>query len=1104
MTSLTEQQTRAVVSVDRNVLVSAGAGSGKTHVLVERYIELLRKNAEMSVSNIVAVTYTRKAAAEMRSRLKAKIAQLQMISSVEEKPRWNQCYSEIDGARIVTIHSLCESILKAFPVDAAIDPQFEIVDDVGQSQLLRNAIDKAFREVIDDSAEELELLLEQNIEDLRYWMQQCMKGSTQFKEAISTITQDGNLTEQKLLAYSQQRLAEFQKRAIDTALNDRSFKLAFSYVEQNPWRDETNELERLRGVMVSLTHDLLDGVCEHEQRWSKFCQLASIKVGRYGPKNGDADGIKAAMKEVMTIVSALTKKIPGELNDEDFKAFRLIVLFIRLAERAMRHYETEKRILLKLDYNDLIELAVSALEHEKSPAQEFYHQTIHAILVDEFQDTNVMQSRLIKLLASPSTNLFLIGDDKQSIYKFQGADVATFNSWKSEFAAVDAESILSLSQSFRSHPSVVAFINAMFENVMEDSNDSYKAKFEALSAARIEDVDAERVKVVVLPEFNSDGEPLKAAELKQVEAEAVASWISQHVANQTPVSLKTGNTRPLQYGDFAVLVQRNQDFADIEVALAAQQIPYVTLGGRGFLERQEIYDMQNLLSFLSYPQDSHALIGVLRSPIFGITDDILHSISSSASAGRTLWQKIQETVELRKPGFESVAAAKNSLSKWIKDAALLPVADLLRKIVIGTSYDLVLMTMPNGHQRSRNLWKVVHLAAENEKLSCAEFADSLKLMREFKVKQSDAPLDTGDVVKLMTIHSSKGLEFPAVALPVLGTPANSKATKLKFHRDFGVSINTSRELEDDTKPSWYRLTHLLDTELELAEKRRLLYVAMTRARDHLALFVQPEAKAAQSFLKWIHESLQIESINYETASTGNLLSKSHSAGYTVESVITKPQIMSVEVGTLAEILPINYSLIEPIEPRTIEAPASFADWTRVTPSANGATFGATISGTYFHALMEHNTSQVSPLTREIIESLAFAQGDVVAHPEVLAKLVDEGERLLSIFQESSLAALLATSKRHFHEMPYLMLDDAGSTVKRPDLLIEDADGEWIIVDYKTDKFAREKLEKYATKHNEQLDGYAQDLKRLTGITSATYLYFAEFGLLFDTRRRIVL
>jgi ATP-dependent helicase/nuclease subunit A len=1100
MASLTEQQQQAVTSIDRNVLVSAGAGSGKTHVLVERYIELLRRSPDLSVSNIVAVTYTRKAAAEMRTRLKAKIAQVLSSAESDERERWNQCYTEIDGARIVTIHSLCESILKAFPVDAAIDPQFEIVDDVGQSQLLRNAIDHSFREVIDDNAEELDLLLHQNIEDIRYWMQSCMKSSTQFKEAIASI---GELTEQRLIANAQQRLREFQKRSIDSALKDKVFNRAFSYVEQNPWRDEKNELERLRGVMVQLTHELRSNADEHEARWSKFCQIASIKVGRYGPKSGEANEIKAAMKEVQIIASDLTKKIPADLTDEDFKAFHLIVLFIRLATRAMQHYETEKRSLLKLDYNDLIELAVTALEKDGSPAREHYHQTVRAILVDEFQDTNLMQSKLIKLLASKETNLFLIGDDKQSIYKFQGADVATFNSWKLEFASADAESILSLSQSFRSHPSVVSFINAMFENVMDGADETYKAKFEALTAARSESEDGERVQVIVLPEFSDDGEQLKASELKQIEAQSVANWIVKNVEKQTRVSVKSGGTRPIQFGDFAVLVQRNQDFSEIELALAAQKIPYVTLGGRGFLERQEIFDVQNLLSFLAYPQDNHALIGILRSPMFGITDDILHLIASTGGTGRSLWQKLQETVELRKQGYETIASAKACLSNWIKDAAVLPVADLLRRIVIATSYDLVLMMMPNGHQRSRNLWKVVHLATENESLSCAEFADSLKLMREFKVKQSDAPLDTGDVVKLMTIHSSKGLEFPAVALPVLGTPANCKATKLKFHRDFGVSINTSRENEDDSKPSWYRLTHLLDNELELAEKKRLLYVAMTRARDHLALFIQPQPKPVQSFLKWIHESLNLEVVNFDAAELHNLTSAKHTAAFTVDSLSLQHATTETSPAAMTPNPPINCSLIEALPAKQIEAPSTWTDWTRVTPGASEDPLGATISGTYFHTLMEHVTSVSVGLTKEIIESLAFAQGDVVAHSEMLKLLVTEGERLLAIFDKSKLAALLSSSKRHFHEMPYMLVDADVSSVKRPDLLIEDHSGNWIIVDYKTDKFKQEKMAQQAAKHHDQLQEYAADLKRLTAIEAETYIYFAEFGVLYDAAKKTV-
>jgi ATP-dependent exoDNAse (exonuclease V) beta subunit len=338
---------------------------------------------------------------------------------------------------------------------------------------------------------------------------------------------------------------------------------------------------------------------------------------------------------------------------------------------------------------------------------------------------------------------------------------------------------------------------------------------------------------------------------------------------------------------------------------------------------------------------------------------------------------------------------------------------------------------------------------------------------------------------------------------VLGTPANCKATKLKFHRDFGVSINTSRENDDDSKPSWYRLTHLLDNELELAEKKRLLYVAMTRARDHLALFIQPQPKPVQSFLKWIHESLKLEVVNFDASELHNLSSAKHSAAFTVDSLSLHRAATEVLPAVMTANPPIDCSLLEALPAEQIEAPSTWTDWTRVTPGASEDPLGATISGTYFHTLMEHVTSVAVGLTKEIIESLAFAQGDVVAHPDMLKSLVTEGERLLGIFEESKLAPLLSTSKRHFHEMPYMLVDAEISSVKRPDLLIEDHLGNWIIVDYKTDKFKQEKMAQQAAKHHDQLQEYAADLKRLTDIQAETYIYFAEFGILYDSAKKTI-
>ena len=255
------------------------------------------------------------------------------------------------------------------------------------------------------------------------------------------------------------------------------------------------------------------------------------------------------------------------------------------------------------------------------------------ILVDEFQDTNRTQSQLLNLLAGTDATIFMIGDDKQSIYKFQGADVSIFNECKASVSAQDTGALLSLSRSFRSHPQVVNFVNWLFSELMRGNDNAFSASFEALDAARgADEIDRERVEVIVYSASEADSFRGRQENSRRTEAANVADWILDKVASAVPVEEKSGKKRPIRFGDFAILVQRNKDFAWLEDAFIKANIPYVMLGGRGFLDRQEIYDMENFLSFLSSPADDHALFGILRSPIYAISDYLLHAIVPAVPA----------------------------------------------------------------------------------------------------------------------------------------------------------------------------------------------------------------------------------------------------------------------------------------------------------------------------------------------------------------------------------------------------------------------------------------------------------------------------------------
>ncbi|HEY9712047.1 MAG TPA: 3'-5' exonuclease, partial [Chroococcales cyanobacterium] len=589
-----------------------------------------------------------------------------------------------------------------------------------------------------------------------------------------------------------------------------------------------------------------------------------------------------------------------------------------------------------------------------------------------------------------------------------------------------------------------------------------------------------------------------AKSVRQSEGAAVANWISQMIADGAQVSEKSGASRDIRFGDFAILVQRNRDFQHLETALATAGIPYVTLGGKGFLERQEIYDMENLLTFLFDPNNDHALVGVLRSPIFALTDDLIHNIGDTAVRPRykSLWRSLREMVIQRHSGHENYAPAYLLLRNWIGDADRLPVSDLLRKIILSTSYDLVLMALPNGHQRSRNLWKLVWLAAERQDMSCAEFANGLKLMRKYNVKQSDAPLDTGNAVKLMTIHSSKGLEFPAVALPVLNTTFRDTKRKLFFHRDYGIALNTTRDTDD--RPASFEIARLMDGEMELAEKRRLLYVAMTRARDHLALFAEQEPRKTESFRSWLSDLVDLSAGSDESEWQGIIKSGKHVGRFqgAVLGFVKVEQSKFDPVPDEEEAFKTEkLDLIDRVDEQTNTGLSDPVRPLRLTPVDVIVHPEATVMGTFFHSLMEHLSVDVSLPSDEAINSLAFALGDVAAHPAVSEALVREGKRLLDIFMSSELAGLLRHARKRFHEVPCMTFANEQSQLRRPDLLFQDANGRWLLVDFKTDHFELSTLENQVNSHRSQLGEYVRHLRKITGLSAVPHLYFAQYGKL---------
>ena len=1152
MPSLTDEQIKAIESIDKHVLVSAGAGSGKTFVLVERYINVLKTYSDASINDIIAVTYTTKAAEEMRSRLKARLSTLAADSQGAEQLRWTECLAELESARIGTIHSLCDSILKNYPAEAGIDPGFEILDDLERAELLTKSIDDSLHMIIASPVDGFAELLDYPIENLKGWLQEFLSSPLKYKEARRCF---GDGTRDSIRRFAEELISHDIDRSIRELVGNKVFISEFAYLKDSPWNDSESRLGILQTEMLAYLATISDLDAGRETRWQAIVALAHMDSARNagGPV---AKELRECMRLLRHLAINLAKKHKVQLNEADEKSFTLLQALIDLADHALSSYERIKQLHQKLDFDDLIERCQQLVcNSENTYALRQLCKNLKAILVDEFQDTNWTQAKLLSALAQKSACLFLIGDDKQSIYKFQGADVGTFNAFKTYIASMqEADQLpngrsaggspasnsvptlrqqaakafglpilkstgceMTLSMSFRSHPQIVNFVNHLFAILLDKprhadpktvDQDSYKSQFHPLRPARSGEDQLNRIDIIYSPQLE-EGERDPRQELDKLEAEQTALWIKQKVQQGAEVFDKElGSNRKITYADFAILIQANSDIADFESALAKEEIPFVSIGGSGFLKRQEVFDLENLLKWLHCPQDSHALFAVLRSPIIGFSDDILHDLKAGkpTSLWQALLQKSQET------GQEELRAARRILQDLQRQAGKLILPEILRKAVLITGYDIVLLSSPSGKQKSRNVWNFVAMANQHKHMSVAEFLSAINSMRELGVKNlTDAPLCADDAVKIMTIHRSKGLEFAAVAIPRLARSVFSQPKKLLFGKDLSVAFDCTRDREEE-KPAFFTAASNLNRRMDEEERKRLLYVGLTRARDYLGLFITSRCKSGTNFGKYFIESLHLPEADCEAEE--QLMQVGHGENSCTWQIIqatrkdrnesadsnhyhdAKDSATGVPLITIDYANTVDYSLLEEDSLQEQQfTPVAWQSLLRTCPADETPTVHPTIMGNYFHLLMGKLGPELE-LPSDAERSALLLSHEVAVHDEAQQELMlRESERLLLAFKNSDLHPLMKKAKRILFEQAYIILRDGKPQEFRPDLLIEDENGQWHVVDFKTDHFDMKQLKKQLKTHQAQLATYVDDLATLLSIQAKPWLYFAQHGRL---------
>ena len=827
-----EEQLAAILAIDCNVSVSAGAGSGKTKVLVERFLHILEqglpeylitKQLKLDAGNILAITFTRKAAGEMKERVRKSIEK-RLENDVENF--WHKQLESLNRAQISTIHGLCSRILRENPVEACLDPTFSVAEEFDSAEFLEDCLGRYLRRE----------LHQQNALVAKLVAVYGVSGITRLMGDIAPYLND--ITAEK----------ELQKPYLDSIgaepeLKEKICQLIRDMILKR--KDLAGKTSKT-GKALELMAEMLEEICHAiNQSSTDFSKLDEARSGMQA-----RGGLKDYFEEINTLRTSL------ENIAVDKAALALLPCWQEFLAGLGNFVREQKQELDILNYDDLENYTVELLQ-SKTEVRHKYQERYQYIMVDEFQDTNDRQRQLIYLLCGDDAErlegqkLFVVGDPKQSIYRFRGADVSVFARVCREIGASGGQNLL-LKTNYRTVDKILLAVNSAFRLLMgvDTSKDVY---FEQLANYKT----GVEVPQLLLVEYNKEWGKSKF----QVEAEAVAMAIEAYHEGRDYEG-KQLLAPKVPYGKMAILLRAMTHSEDLAAALQARGIPYEIVDGKGFYECQEVLDMLNLLAALSNRYNSLELAGVLRSPYFGLNDETLTKLFLQNEA--CLWDALQgaNPADFPEEQWSLVSRAARILHTLRKQATLFALPELLQGVWKLLAVDAVLSVQEHGANKLANVKKLRQLALEysmQRKATLTDWLDYVKRLRAAEARETTANLDADDAVHIMTIHKSKGLEFGTVFLPYLNSNTQPDTTEIKYLRGVGLGIKAPNPEGVLQNTNVLQKVKEEDKKLDLEERKRQLYVAMTRAEDRLIMTGIAEGKREKTLdeLSWLKQLLQI-------------------------------------------------------------------------------------------------------------------------------------------------------------------------------------------------------------------------------------------------------
>ena len=813
----TPEQSAAIEARGHDLLVEAGAGTGKTGVMVDRYCRLVC-DLGISPDAVLAFTFTDKAATELRQRVRTALE----LRAAAGSERAAGLLTTIGGAWVTTIHGFCNRLLAGHPVAAGVDPRFRVLDGAEAERAAREAFDEALGEFLAEG----EVAHEQTVAAFEI-------------DGLRAIV-SGIHAELRSRGVAAPRLPEPPQPDPEATVHRAATIAAETLEELKPTNSNRDLVERALAVLEAGGEGL---ALDH---------LVALRT------DSKAKSMSAYREAIDAAVSATAAA--GEGGEAYRHIAELLTLF-------GRRFEAVKERRGGLDFEDLQLRAVRLLEREE--IGNAYRARFNHLLVDEFQDTNRLQLRLIEALRGPRAELMVVGDELQSIYGFRHADLDVFREQRRAVEQSPDAMAMELSGNFRSRPEVIGAVNAIGERLLGDA--FHPLRVGALPELPEPPGEGPAVELLLTARDGWDGEGIDLAPATDADTPPNHLAEARFVAERLRELAENGVER----GEMVVLLRAFTHLDAYEDSLERAGLRPYTIGGRGYWSQQQVADVCALLATIANPLDDQALFGALASPACAVAPDTLWLLRAAAGRRRHVWPALEQAAALKTPNRGSLVtheASKEPRDEGLHDperladipeaelellrnfvqtieglrhrAGRLTLAGLIEAAIAETGYDLAVLIRPAGEARFANVRKLMRLAGEFE----AREGRDLRGLLDFLASRAEADteaeaasaIEGHDGVRIMTVHSAKGLEFGVVAVPHLSRRllAGSRLPPLMLGHE-GQEPRVGMQLRRLGAASINLYAHeALCTEAqqrEAAEELRLFHVAATRARERLIL-----------------------------------------------------------------------------------------------------------------------------------------------------------------------------------------------------------------------------------------------------------------------------